>query len=59
MRIARHAKPECGHKRLQDCPLTEDDWRVVYLAYLGFLQTCRLVAEDAHRREDVRRMMMT
>lgn len=45
-----HVRPSCGHKRLQECPLSVDDWGEVYNALLGFLFTCRLVAERAHAR---------
>lgn len=49
-RTARHQRPSCGHAKLVECPLTVADWNIVFLAYLGFLQTCRLVAEQAHDR---------
>ena len=53
--IARHARPPCGHQKLVECPLSVDDWNVVFLAYLGFLQTCRLVSEQAHARHNATR----
>ena len=43
--------PSCGHKKLVDCPLTQADWRVVLYAYAAFLETCRRVSQEAHRRE--------
>lgn len=45
------ARPSCGHRRLSECPLSSEDWRAIWLAYLGFLAMCRLVAEQAHARE--------
>lgn len=42
--------PPCGHKRLQDCPLTPDDWQQVLDAYLAFLHQCRTIAARAHAR---------
>ena len=39
-----------SHRRLADEPLTEDDWRVVYLAYLAFQQQMRLIVLEARRR---------
>lgn len=46
----RH-KPDCGHQRLAQCPLTKDDWDVIFHALLAFRYTCRLVSERAHARE--------
>lgn len=43
--------PACGHRRLAECPLSADDWRSVWVAYLGFLHTCCVIAEAAHERE--------
>ena len=50
-RVARHQRPPCGHAALAECPLTKADWEAVFYAYLGFLQTCRLVSERAHHRQ--------
>ena len=44
------ARPSCGHARPSECPLTGEDWRTIYLAYLGFLALCRIVSEQAHAR---------
>lgn len=49
-KIARRRQPDCGHKRLAECPLTVEDWNTVFLAWLGFRQTCLLVSEQAHER---------
>lgn len=45
-----HARPSCGHARPSECPLTIEDWRTIYFAYLAFLQLCRLISETAHAR---------
>lgn len=44
------ARPSCGHQHLGECPLSAEDWRVVWFAWLGFLATCRFVSESAHGR---------
>jgi hypothetical protein len=54
-----HARPSCGHRALAECPLSSEDWRVVYLAWLGFLATCRIVAEQAHARTEPRGRAMS
>jgi hypothetical protein len=33
-----------------ECPLTQEDWRIVFYAMLGFRETCRIVSDRAHRR---------
>lgn len=43
-------RPDCGHKLLQECPLTVADWEIVFFAMLGFRETCRLVSDKAHER---------
>lgn len=45
-------RPDCGHRHLVECPLTVEDWRVVWMAMLGFLETCRRVSAQAHARAD-------
>lgn len=48
---ARRPLPDCGHRYLVECPLTMEDWRAVFFAYLGFLHTCRMISDAAHERE--------
>jgi hypothetical protein len=45
------ARPSCGHVRPSECPLTFEDWRAIWMAYLGFLSTCRFICEQAHARD--------
>lgn len=44
-------RPSCGHRRPAECPLSHEDWFAIWMAYLGFLATCRYVCEQAHVRE--------
>lgn len=46
------ARPSCGHARPCECPLSAEDYRAIWMAYLGFLATCRYISELAHARHD-------